>query len=142
MECTRAVIDRTDRKIIAALVADARLSMTELAQRVHLSRTAVLARVRRLEAQGIIRGYHASVSLPGETGAISALMLLRFDVRPCAPVLAFLRGQAEVRQVWSLSGPHDAVIEVRVPDTVALSALADRLAATPFGISVDTRTVL
>jgi len=49
-------LDRIDRNILAALGGNGRLSMAELADAVGLSKTPVQARVRRLEADGVIRG--------------------------------------------------------------------------------------
>lgn len=135
-------LDRIDHQILAALSADARLSMTALGAQVHLSRTAVLARVQRLEAAGVIQGYHARLQWPEAVPGVSALLLLQFDTRPCAPVLDHLRGLPEVRRVWSLSGPHDAVAEVQARDLPALYALGDRLASGPYRMHVDTRLVL
>lgn len=54
-------MDRIDLKILAALQDDARLSMVELSHRVGLSKTPCAARVRRLEREGVIRGYHADL---------------------------------------------------------------------------------
>lgn len=135
-------LDRIDLRILEALQEDARLSMVELARRVHLSRTATMARVRQLEAGGVIAGYHAAIRWPNEERALTAMLLLSFSTRPCAPVLAFLRAQPEIRQVWSLSGQHDAIAEAVTTSTAAISALVDRLAGSPYGIRVDTRAVL
>jgi DNA-binding Lrp family transcriptional regulator len=52
-------LDRIDRKILAALQEDARLTNQALSERVALSPSACLARVRRLEQLGVIQGYHA-----------------------------------------------------------------------------------
>src|SRR6185295_20094295 len=52
-------LDRIDRKILAALQADARLTNQALSEAVALSPSACLARVRRLERSGVIQGYHA-----------------------------------------------------------------------------------
>ena len=52
-------LDRVDRRILDELAGDARVTMAELARRVGLSKTPVQARVRRLEEQGVILGYHA-----------------------------------------------------------------------------------
>jgi DNA-binding Lrp family transcriptional regulator len=134
-------LDDRDRQILDLLAADGRLSMTELADRVHLSRPAVQARVRRLEETGVIMGYSAQVRRPAGV-AYCALLLARFTTRPCAPALAFLRSQPEVRRYWSVAGPWDAVVEVEVQDAPALSALIDRLAAWPGGISAESMTVL
>jgi DNA-binding Lrp family transcriptional regulator len=135
-------LDRIDRSILQALAADARLSLTNLAERVHLSRTAVMARVRRLEAAGVIQGYHAAINLTTASRQVSAILLMHFSTRPCAPVIQFLRTQPEVRQVWSVSGPHDAIAEVTVESPAALSALADRLSASAYSLKVDTRLIL
>ena len=51
-------LDRIELRILEALHEDARLPMAGLARRVHLSRTASLARVQHLEAKGVIAGYH------------------------------------------------------------------------------------
>ena len=53
-------IDTYDTRILAELLRDARISMSELGRRVHLSQPAVAERVRLLEERGIITGYHAS----------------------------------------------------------------------------------
>ena len=57
-----AGLDRMDRAILAALTADGRISLTDLAARVGLSKTPVTARVRRMERDGIITGYSATLS--------------------------------------------------------------------------------
>ena len=136
-----ADLDRTDRKILDLLAADGRLSMTELADQVNLSRPAAQARVKRLEERGIIRSYHADIRLPSPA-THRALLVAKFGVRPCAPALEFLRGQPEIRRYWSVAGPRDAVIEVETADAATLSALIDRLSAAPFGIEVESLTVL
>ncbi|WP_372841464.1 Lrp/AsnC family transcriptional regulator [Phaeovulum sp.] len=135
-------LDRTDRRLLELLAGDGRMSMTELSERVHLSRPATQARVRRLEEQGTIRGYHADIHLPFSTRPHRALLMTRLGVRPCAPALAYLRSLPEVRGYWSVAGPIDAVVEVEVHDAEALSAFIDKLSAAPFGIEVDTMTVL
>jgi Lrp/AsnC family leucine-responsive transcriptional regulator len=134
--------DPVDHKILAALSAEARISMTELARRVHLSRPAVQARIARLEECGVIRGYHADIRLPREGVGQPALLLARIGLRPCAPALDYLMAQPEVRQLWSVAGPLDAVIEVVVSDAVALSEFTDRIAASPYRIEAEARPVL
>jgi Lrp/AsnC family leucine-responsive transcriptional regulator len=57
----RRELDELDQQLLHLLRGDARLPVAELGRRIGLSRTATLARVRRLEASGVIRGYHADV---------------------------------------------------------------------------------
>lgn len=61
-------LDRVDRHIIDLLQRDGRMSMTELADKVGLTVTPCIERVRRLEREGVITGYHARVS-PEALGA-------------------------------------------------------------------------
>ena len=56
---TDRTLDRIDRRILRALQAEGRLRNAALAQRVGLSESACLARVRNLEKAGVIQGYHA-----------------------------------------------------------------------------------
>lgn len=60
---SRLLTDATNRRILELLAADGRLSFTELARQVHLSTPALIARVRRLEHAGVIRGYGANLDL-------------------------------------------------------------------------------
>jgi Lrp/AsnC family transcriptional regulator, leucine-responsive regulatory protein len=55
------MIDETDRRILKELTADGRVSFAELGRRVNMSPPAVADRVGRLERDGVITGYHASV---------------------------------------------------------------------------------
>src|SRR6185295_10555631 len=67
-------LDTYDARILAELQADARLSMTELGRRVHLSQPAVTERVRKLESAGVITGYRATVNLKALGYGIRALV--------------------------------------------------------------------
>lgn len=55
--------------------------MVELARRVHLSRTATMARVWQLETNGAIVGYRAEIRWPNETQALCTMLLLSFTTR-------------------------------------------------------------
>lgn len=73
-------MDKIDRDIIDLLRQDARLSYRELGERVHLSANAVAERVRRLQAGGTLRGFHASVD-PAALG-LSLEALIDVKMRP------------------------------------------------------------
>lgn len=70
-------LDDVDRRLVEALRKDARLSMRELAKLVGVSTPTASARVKRLEALGIIRGYHAAID-----------PAVPVDAAPAAPTLA------------------------------------------------------
>ncbi len=122
-------LDPTNRRLLALLKEHGRTSASDLGRTLGLSRTAVQDRIRRLEKAGVILGYTAVVSVAEDLPPVSALVSINISERPCAPVLALLRTLPEVERLFSVAGPTDAVILVRVADTQALSALVDRISA-------------
>ena len=83
--------------------------------------------VRRLEAAGVIAGYHAAMRWLKDEQAITASFLLSFDAWPCASDLDFIREQPEISKVWSFSGQQDAIADAMTTSPVALSSLVARM---------------
>ncbi|MBR9653352.1 Lrp/AsnC family transcriptional regulator [Thalassovita aquimarina] len=112
-------IDRFDRKILEILSVEARISMTELAQRVGLSKTPVLARVRRLEKDGYITGYRAQLSTQ-KLGLdhVAFIQLKLSDTREAALAAfnAAIRKIPEVEECHMIAGGFDYLIKVRSRD--------------------------
>ena len=81
------VRDATDERLLALLGANARMTLTALAQKLGLSRTAVQGRMARLERDGVIVGYRAVLG-EREAEGLGAMLALTFSRRPCAPVVA------------------------------------------------------
>jgi Lrp/AsnC family transcriptional regulator, leucine-responsive regulatory protein len=112
-------MDATDRAILAHLERDARVSNTELAERVHLSPSPCLRRVRNLERAGVITGYHAAVD-PGAVGRDFQILLhVEMTVQDRATTEAF---EARIVQL-------DEIVEARRmfgrPDYLLWVAVAD-----------------
>lgn len=114
-------VDATDRRIVAALRASARATYAELAKEVGLSAPAVHDRVRRLEAAGIITGYHAAVA-PAALGlGVSALVSIYLnDVAEQDDVATALARVPVIEDCWFVAGDEAFVVKVRVPDVDAL----------------------
>ena len=77
-------LDPIDRKILAELQADGRMTNVELAKRVGISAPPCLRRVRTLEEQGFIRGYHAEVDprelgFEVQAGRLAGVAMIEFD---------------------------------------------------------------
>jgi Lrp/AsnC family transcriptional regulator, leucine-responsive regulatory protein len=119
-------LDDVDRKLVLILQRDARRSTAAIARDLNLSRTAIQARIARMENDGVIRGYSADLS-PHIGGNLSAIVALAFDTRPCSLVLDVVLKWPEVIRVYSVAGELDAILIVSVPTTQHLSEFADRL---------------
>jgi Lrp/AsnC family transcriptional regulator, leucine-responsive regulatory protein len=120
----RLLEDDTDRVIAAALVVDGRSTLKSLADATGLSVSAVQARVRRLEADGVIRGYTALID-PESLGLPLAAVVA---VTPLDPAHEYdiperLAGLTEVESCHSVAGEDNFAPFVRVASPTALEAL-------------------
>ena len=117
-------MDDVDTKLIDALVADGRASLTELGALVHLSVPAVKRRLARLERDGVIRGYTALVdegARPQHTEAFVELFCNEKGQK--AEVVRLLEPLPEVRLAFTVAGESDVVLLVRTEDSERLEQL-------------------
>ncbi|MDB5433397.1 MAG: hypothetical protein JWP35_4513 [Caulobacter sp.] len=137
--------DGLDERLIALLTANARMTLTALAQKLALSRTAVQARMARLERDGVITAYRAILGPRPGAGVdegLSAVLSITFSQRPCAPVVEKFRHWPEIAHYYSVTGPLDAYAVVKVAGAHDLSQLVDRLSAIPGVAEVRSAVVL
>lgn len=119
----RTTIDAVDRQLIDLLRANGRASYAELARQVGLSSPAVHDRVGKLEAAGVITGYHAVVDPPKVGLDVTALVgVIESDSVDDAGVEQALRALPELEDCWRVAGTEDYVAKVRVADMAALEA--------------------
>jgi len=117
--------DSYDTRILRELQSDARLSLAELGRRVHLSQPAVAERVRKLEAAGVITGYHASVNLAALGYGIRALVRIgRADYNR---MTQFIADTAEIVNACNVTGEHSWVLEIAVVDVAHLDAVVSQI---------------
>jgi DNA-binding Lrp family transcriptional regulator len=121
--------DAVDDKLVTLLCQNARMSLTALAKAAGLSRTAVQARIARLERSGVIVGYRAILGTGVAQSSVGAVLLITFSQRPCAPVVAKFRHWPEIEAYYSVTGPVDAFVVVKVATTQALSDVVNNLSA-------------
>ncbi len=112
-------LDRTDHLILAALQRDGRLSNRDLAERVHLSESACLRRVRALEDRGVITGYAAQVNparvgLPGNV--FVSITLNRQEQGDLAAFEEAVARVPEVMECYLMTGQQDYLLRVVVSD--------------------------
>lgn len=127
----RATLDRTDLAILAVLQAEGRIANAELAGRVSLSPSACLRRLQRLEADGVICGYGATVSAQAVGLGLQAFVRVQLSRHDSGAIDGFVeRVQAwdEVVACHALTGDMDYLLQVVVADLEHFSRfLLDRL---------------
>jgi Lrp/AsnC family leucine-responsive transcriptional regulator len=137
-------LDRYDKILLGALQEHGRASNVELSEKANLSPPQCYRRVRRLETEGIIRGYVAQVA-PSAVGlevvAFVSLTLAREQFKQVRQVENAIRQFPEIIECYTISGDFDYLLKVVAPDLKSFSSfLTDRLMQVP-GVSGVRSTV-
>jgi DNA-binding Lrp family transcriptional regulator len=138
-------MDAIDRKMIAELEAEGRLTVTELAQRVRLSVAPCHRRLRELERSGAIRGYRAIVDPAAMGVGFEVLVSVTMDREDAATIEKFERGLAkvgEVRHAERLFGDPDYLVRVATADIDSYQKLRDEKLATLPGVQRLSSTIV
>ena len=135
-------LDQLDRRILRALLANARLSMVALGEQVGLSKTPVTARVRRLEEAGYIRGYRAELDA-GKLGLehVAFVEVRLSDTREAAlqAFNAAIREIPEVEACHMIAGGFDYLVKVRTSNVRDYRrVLGERISQLPHIASTST----
>ncbi|KRV50483.1 AsnC family transcriptional regulator [Wenjunlia vitaminophila] len=131
-----------DRQIVRLLLADGRMSYTDLGRSTGLSTSAVHQRVRRLEQRGVIRGYTAVVDCEAVGLPLTAFISVKpFD--PSAPddLPERLSQVREIEACHSVAGDENYILKVRVAAPGELEHLLARIRSLA-GVSTRTTVVL
>jgi DNA-binding Lrp family transcriptional regulator len=139
-------LDPIDRKILAELQADGRMTNVELARRVGISAPPCLRRVRTLEDAGYIKGYHADVD-PRELGfEVQVFAMVGLASQAEVDLTAFenrCRAWPLVRECHMLNGEVDFILKCVAPDLSSFQRfLTGELLTTPNVASVKTSLVI
>ncbi|WP_428928267.1 Lrp/AsnC family transcriptional regulator [Marinibacterium sp. SX1] len=139
-------LDPIDRKILAELQADGRMTNVELARRVGISAPPCLRRVRTLEEAGYIRGYHAEVDARELGFEVQVFAMVGLSSQAEADLSAFedrCRHWPLVRECHMLNGEVDFMLKCVAPDLSTFqSFLTDELLKHPTVASVKTSLVI
>jgi Lrp/AsnC family leucine-responsive transcriptional regulator len=128
-------LDRIDRKILDLLQRQGRVSMTELAEHIGLSASPCAERVKRMERDGVITGYHARIDPP----ALGAKLLVFVEItlnQKSGPVFEQFRREVlripEVQECHLVSGDFDYLIKARIHEMAEYrKLLGDMLLSLP-----------
>jgi DNA-binding Lrp family transcriptional regulator len=128
-------LDATDLRILAQLQEDGSLTNVELARRVHLSPSPCLARVKAMEAAGVIERYVALASARHLGLGLNVFINISLKTQSKEALAAFERRIAEhdeVMECYLMTGDSDYLIRVAVPDIAALERfILDQLTPIP-----------
>ena len=137
-----ANLDRIDRRLLCELQDEGRITNVELAQRVGLTAPPCLRRVRALEDEGVIRGYHADLdaSKLGYAITVFALVSLRSQAEDALRQFEdHMRGLPEVRECHMLNGEIDFILKIVSRDLQSFQEfLTSKLTPAPNVASVKT----
>jgi Lrp/AsnC family transcriptional regulator, leucine-responsive regulatory protein len=139
-----AELDAIDRKILEELLADARIPVATLAQRVHLSRHAVRHRLDRLEALKVIAGY--TIRLGEGTAkkptARAIIRVYRKDRMRGTEVTDAIAKIPEVTYCYVVSGDSDLIVHIEAESQDRVNAIWSHLANLPGVADTNTAFVL
>jgi Lrp/AsnC family leucine-responsive transcriptional regulator len=142
MPIERAPLDRFDEAILRILATDGRISATELARRIGLSKSPTQARLKRLEESGVITGYRALLDPIRMGQAHVAFVEVRLSDTREAALQAFNKAVLavpEVEQCHMIASRFDYLLKVRTADILDYRrVLAERISALPHVASTST----
>lgn len=135
-------LDELDRRLIALLQADARTSAADLSRQLGVARTTVLARLARLEKQGVIVGYTVKLARDEGEQGVEAYVGITTEPKSARLVTARLATMPELRQLCSVSGEFDYLALLHAESTARLDALLDEIGAFEGVLKTTTSVVL
>lgn len=126
-----ALLDETNRRLLAELQANARVPFAELGRRIGLSAPAVAERVGRLEQAGVITGYHADVDPKALGFTIAAVVRVRPATQQLGKIPDLAAGTPEVVECHRITGEDCFFLKLHLRSMDDLEEVLDRF--TPFG---------
>ena len=137
-----ATLDSIDRRLLAELQNEGRVTNVDLARRVGLTAPPCLRRVRALEEAGVIRGYHADLDASSLGFTITVFAMVSIKSQAEEDLRAFenhIKGLAEVRECHMLNGEIDFILKIVSKDLQSFQEfLTSKLTPAPNVASVKT----
>lgn len=118
-----------DQQLLGVLRGKARASTTELAQILGVSRSTVQKRLERLETEGVISGYTVQLSSDYLDQEIKAHVMVTVSPHMTQSIIKSMEKLDPVRAIYSVSGPHDLIIEVAAMSVNDLDSVIDSIIA-------------
>ncbi len=121
-------LDAIDRQVVAALQADAKISLKSVGEQVGLTAPAVMERVRKLESAGVITGYHALVDARAMGLDIAAFIGVSVhDPARLEDIENWVEAMPQIMECHHVTGGHTLLLKIKVKNTKSLERLISRI---------------
>ena len=120
-------MDQNDQNLVAVLRENGRASLSELAERLGMSRTTVRTRLERLQNRGDIVGFSVVLKEDVADMPVRGLMMIAIAGQGTARIVRRLNGMSELRQVHSTNGRWDVIVEIGVDTLEAFDQTLNRI---------------
>ncbi|WP_028468588.1 Lrp/AsnC family transcriptional regulator [Neptunomonas japonica] len=139
-------LDRINRKILSVLQQSARITNQDLADRVGLSPSSCLNRVKKLEDEGLIDAYMAVLDLPSLCRSVTVIATVSLKDQSTEAFKLFRHAADEIPEVvecYTVSGAFDFFLRIIAPDMQRYNAINDRLLdLLPGQVNISSHVVL
>ncbi len=125
------VLDDPDKRLLALLREDARLSTAALARKLGVARTTVVERLNRLMTRGVISGFTVRMNPRYEARLLQVHVLLDVDPKKGDAVVAALKAMPQVKAVHAISGAFDSLVFVEGETTEEIDRILDAIGHLP-----------
>lgn len=119
------LVNYLDQKLVHKLKENARVSTSELARVLHVSRTTVTGRIKKLEQTGVIKGYTLQYGEDYAARLLTAHVQLKVTQKLTVQTTRALQNMDEVRSLFAISGNYDLIAIVEAKDTARLNRVLD-----------------
>ena len=127
--------DQLDREILRHLRQDARKSFVEIARELKIANATVHERVTKLRERGVLRGFHAQVSLEKLGRPITAFVgLITSQNRQLSKLVGRMKKIREIEEAYTVTGKYDFLVKLRVGSNWELQELLNKIGSIP-GVS-------
>lgn len=121
------MIDNTDRKLLSLLRVNARMSTSDLARKLDISRSTIQNRLKRLEDNNIIKGYTIEFNEEFEKRLLKAHVMMQVQQKLTGATYVALNKITQVSALYSISGEYDMIAVVRAESAEELSQVIDKI---------------
>ncbi len=122
-----ARLDDLDRHLLSLLQANAREPAANLGRKLKIARTTVVARIARLEREGVVAGYGVRLGQKLEHAAVRAICGISVNAKSAPAVIRALERVPEVEELSAVSGQFDYMVFLRCDTPEKLDVLLDQL---------------